>query len=90
MNYPSVIAELLRYGAKVNVKDQVSNCSLFLPEVYSSLVHLKWQNLTTFCSSKVNSPAGSGGVISINLDTQYMLIQTNFSKSPKQLTYKPL
>jgi len=23
-------------------------------------------------------------------DTQYMLIQTNFSKSPKQLTYKPL
>jgi len=24
------------------------------------------------------------------VDTQYMLIQTNFSKSPKQLTYKPL
>jgi len=23
-------------------------------------------------------------------DTQYMLIQTNSSKSPKQLTYKPL
>jgi len=23
-------------------------------------------------------------------DTQYMLIQTNFSKSPKQLIYKPL
>jgi len=23
-------------------------------------------------------------------DTQYMLIQTNFSKSPKQLTFKPL
>jgi len=23
-------------------------------------------------------------------DTQYMLIQTNFSKSQKQLTYKPL
>jgi len=23
-------------------------------------------------------------------DTQYMLIQTNFSKSAKQLTYKPL
>jgi len=23
-------------------------------------------------------------------DTQYMLIQTNFSKSPKQVTYKPL
>ena len=23
-------------------------------------------------------------------DTQYMLIQTNFSKSPEQLTYKPL
>jgi len=23
-------------------------------------------------------------------DTQYMLRQTNFSKSPKQLTYKPL
>ena len=23
-------------------------------------------------------------------DTQYMLIQTNFSKSPNQLTYKPL
>jgi len=23
-------------------------------------------------------------------DTQYMLIQTNFPKSPKQLTYKPL
>jgi len=23
-------------------------------------------------------------------DTQYMLIQTNVSKSPKQLTYKPL
>ena len=23
-------------------------------------------------------------------DTQYMLIQTKFSKSPKQLTYKPL
>ena len=23
-------------------------------------------------------------------DTQYMLIRTNFSKSPKQLTYKPL
>jgi len=23
-------------------------------------------------------------------DTQYMLIQTNFSKSPKQLTYKTL
>ena len=22
-------------------------------------------------------------------DMQYMLIQTNFSKSPKQLTYKP-
>jgi len=25
-----------------------------------------------------------------NADTQDMLIQTNFSKSPKQLTYKPL
>jgi len=25
-----------------------------------------------------------------SVDTQYMLIQTNFSKSPKQLTYKPL
>ena len=23
-------------------------------------------------------------------NTQYMLIQTNFSKSPKQLTYEPL
>jgi len=23
-------------------------------------------------------------------DTQYMVIQTNFSKSPKQLTYMPL
>ena len=23
-------------------------------------------------------------------DTQYMLIQANFSKSPKKLTYKPL
>jgi len=25
-----------------------------------------------------------------SVDMQYMLIQTNFSKSPKQLTYKPL
>ena len=55
MNEPSVIAELLRYGAQVNVKDQVSNRSLFLPEVYFLLVHLKWQNLTIYCSSKVNT-----------------------------------
>jgi len=54
MNQPSVIAELLRYGAQVNVKDQVSN--FLMPEVYISLAHLKWKNLQLifFITSKSN------------------------------------
>ena len=32
----------------------------------------------------------SSSICRDSADTQYMLIQTNVSKSPKQLTYKPL
>jgi len=40
------------------------------------------------CSSVIIESVDS--ICRDSADTQYMLIQTNFSKSPKQLTYKLL
>ena len=46
--------------------------------------------LTGTSASSKNIIESVDSICRNSADTQYMLIQTNFSKCPKQLTYKPL
>ena len=55
------------------------------------LAHIKaWVNERAYNGGYTDIIESVDSICRDSADTQYMLIQTNFSKSPKQLTYKPL